>query len=98
MLEELREAGADGVEIVHPSVNCNEQHELRSYAERHNLLVTGGSDFHRPEGVVPGIHLARRDVERLRESVWALRADPDSILSAPGHEIRPSIAGPRSEA
>jgi predicted metal-dependent phosphoesterase TrpH len=98
MIDELRLAGADGIEVIHPSVNCNEQSQYRAYAERYDMLVTGGSDFHRPEGVVPGVHLARRDVERLREEVWALNANTDSTFSSQSYEFRPSVAGPRSEA
>ncbi len=45
-LNQLREMGIDGLEIYRPT-HTNEQQEcLRSYAEKHGLLVTSGSDYH----------------------------------------------------
>ncbi len=45
-LEELVDAGIDGIEVVHPSHNYELQKKMESFADRHNLLSTGGSDFH----------------------------------------------------
>lgn len=45
-LEELVKGGFDGIEAKHPSHNYEIQKEIEAFAERHNLLVTGGSDFH----------------------------------------------------
>jgi predicted metal-dependent phosphoesterase TrpH len=66
VLEQLRELGADGVEILHPTAGPEDTQRLRDYAERHRMLVTGGTDFHRPQGIAPGVQLARRDIERLQ--------------------------------
>lgn len=45
-LEELVEAGVDGIEVVHPSHNYEMQKKMEAFADKHNLLSTGGSDFH----------------------------------------------------
>ncbi len=45
-LEELVEAGVDGIEFLHPSHDYSTQKRIEKFAEKHNLLITGGSDFH----------------------------------------------------
>ena len=45
-LDELLDAGVDGLEVIHPSHNYELQKEMEKYANRHHLLKTGGSDFH----------------------------------------------------
>jgi predicted metal-dependent phosphoesterase TrpH len=45
-LDELVEDGLDGVEAFHPDHRRAEADRLVSTAERHRLVVTGGSDFH----------------------------------------------------
>lgn len=45
-LEKFVEAGIDGLEMIHPSHNYDIQKEMEAFAEKHNLLTTGGSDFH----------------------------------------------------
>lgn len=69
-LDALRQAGADAVEVVHPSADAAAQRDLRDYAERYGMLVTGGSDFHAPEnGYAPGIELDNASVERFLDVV-----------------------------
>lgn len=47
LLKELVEAGKlDGIEINHHSANDEQKKWLSDYAKEHDLLVTGGSDFH----------------------------------------------------
>lgn len=45
-LNEWVDAGLDGIEAVHPSHNYEQQKKFQQFAERHDLLVTGGSDYH----------------------------------------------------
>ena len=45
-LEELREMGIDGVEYIHPSHDFSLQKKYQQWARSHNLICTGGSDFH----------------------------------------------------
>lgn len=45
-LEQLVAAGVDGIEVMHPSHNYQTQKRIEEFADQHNLLKTGGSDFH----------------------------------------------------
>lgn len=45
-LEELVEAGVDGIEFIHPSHKYDTQKWIEEFADKHKLLKTGGSDFH----------------------------------------------------
>ena len=47
LADELAQAGKlDGIEVYHYSADENAQKELLKTAEKYNLIVTGGSDFH----------------------------------------------------
>lgn len=46
ILDDLVQAGLDGVEVWHPSCSKEQESELVTYAKKHKLLMTGGSDFH----------------------------------------------------
>lgn len=46
LLDKLKNSGLTGLECYHSSNNYFESEKLRKIAERHNLLVSGGSDFH----------------------------------------------------
>ncbi|MDX1619211.1 MAG: PHP domain-containing protein [Balneolaceae bacterium] len=48
--EQWIESGLDGVEVVHPSHDYTQQKHYQELAERHELLVTGGSDYHGGNG------------------------------------------------
>ncbi|HKK46929.1 MAG TPA: PHP domain-containing protein [Balneolaceae bacterium] len=45
-LEDLVAAGVDGIEFIHPSHDYATQQRIGKFAEKHQLLVTGGSDYH----------------------------------------------------
>lgn len=46
LLDEMVEQGIDGIEVWHPYNSKQQQEELMAYAKKHELLMTGGSDFH----------------------------------------------------
>lgn len=46
MIDRLLPVGLDGVEVVYPDHPPALQAELQAIAEAHNLVMTGGSDFH----------------------------------------------------
>ncbi len=48
-IESLLPFGLAGIEIIHPLHNAETTALLRRLAKRHGLLMTGGSDFHRPD-------------------------------------------------
>lgn len=45
-IKALLNTGLDGLECIHPAHNFDQQKQYSEWAERDNLLVTGGSDFH----------------------------------------------------
>jgi len=54
LLEELAEKGKiDGVEIGHYSADASYRNALHEIADKYNLIVTGGSDFHGLYNSVP---------------------------------------------
>jgi len=46
LIDELIEAGLDGVEVWHPQNSAEDTEKLIEIAKKNNLLMTGGSDFH----------------------------------------------------
>ena len=47
LLYELTETGKlDGIEVYHHSADESRQKKLVDFADKHNLICTGGSDFH----------------------------------------------------
>lgn len=47
-IEQIIDFGVDGLECIHPSHPYPVQKKFTELAEKRNLIVTGGSDFHRP--------------------------------------------------
>lgn len=68
-LDELREAGVEGVEVIHPTNDAATERDLREYAARYGLLVTGGTDFHFPTERPIGIEFDDKEVAKLQERV-----------------------------
>lgn len=46
VLPELLEAGLMGIEVYHPHHRNNKVHRLLNLCQEHNLLLTGGTDYH----------------------------------------------------
>ena len=49
VLPELIEAGLMGIEVYHPTHSVSQTRKLEEYCQTHNLLMTGGSDYHGPK-------------------------------------------------
>lgn len=48
LLPQLLEAGLMGVEVYHPHHSPSDVRRLETYCHDHNLVMTGGSDYHGP--------------------------------------------------
>lgn len=77
VLAALVDAGLDAVEVYHSDHPPEVQHELEEFVKDHQLLMTGGSDFHgdgderqRPLG---GVTLPRPEFDKLRAAAAARR-------------------------
>lgn len=46
LLVELKEAGLLAMECIYSTYSTSEEREMRTLAAKHNLLISGGSDFH----------------------------------------------------
>lgn len=46
ILRDLKEAGLQGIECIHPSANQKEQEKILELAYKYKLIKTAGSDFH----------------------------------------------------
>ncbi|MCQ2492293.1 MAG: PHP domain-containing protein [Lachnospiraceae bacterium] len=46
MIEELKDAGLDGIECFHSNNYVGQSLQLKEYAHKYDLSITGGSDFH----------------------------------------------------
>lgn len=55
LINELALIGIKGIECIYPTHSKNETKQLSDMATRHNLLITGGTDFHGSRK--PGIDL-----------------------------------------
>jgi predicted metal-dependent phosphoesterase TrpH len=64
IIGELVERGLQGLEVFYPRHDANLVHHFREIARRHNLVMTGGSDFHdiryNTRGV--GMDVAQEDI------------------------------------
>lgn len=68
MLPALVEQGLDGVECYRPRVGPSEAERIAQLAARHNLLITGGSDWHGDwHGPLGGFAVDREDVAAFLE-------------------------------
>jgi predicted metal-dependent phosphoesterase TrpH len=60
--------GIDGIEVAHPSHRPKMKTELKNLADKHQLLITGGSDFHgEAEDASSHLGTAAVDIARVKE-------------------------------
>ena len=69
LMEELCRAGLDGLECTYTTHTAEQTEYFQSFAKKHGLLQTGGSDFHYPDGgrTEIGMPLFEADGELLRK-------------------------------
>ena len=75
-IQELVALGVDGIEVIHPTADPDEQLRLRTIAEEHGLVVTGGTDFHAPvEGRPIGVEMQPGDASALQVRLGAMTSE-----------------------
>jgi 3',5'-nucleoside bisphosphate phosphatase len=74
LIERLVPAGLDGVEVLHPKNTEIVRDNLRGLAVRHNLIMTGGSDFHRPGDSFGDYQPPPETLRQLRQRAAAIQA------------------------
>jgi predicted metal-dependent phosphoesterase TrpH len=69
----LRSKGLDGIEYLHPAHNFELQKRYQNWAESHDMILTGGSDFHgfsvKDKQFLGQVAIDIRLVNRLREAI-----------------------------
>ena len=71
LVEECKEAGLMGIEAIYSTHNPSEERQMRRLADKYDLLLSGGSDFHGANK--PGLDLA---------SGYGKLVIPEGILTA----------------
>jgi len=46
LISQLKDCGLDGIETIYSTYSAEEERQIRRLAQKHDLLITGGSDFH----------------------------------------------------
>lgn len=76
------DAGLMGMEIYHPAHEPDQFEKWRSIATRHQLILTGGSDFHEPDDkhadigqMIPYWKTANEDMQQLLSAVNAAKGN-----------------------
>ncbi len=59
----------DGIEIYHPSNSEALRNKLEKFCKNHNLLISGGSDFHGYRGKLNGQKVPYADFEKIIEKI-----------------------------
>lgn len=72
LIPHLVNLGLWGIEVYHPSHDQEAVERYLQMARRHNLLITGGSDFHSPQGEYQ-LGQCRVGPEEVEELRWAHR-------------------------
>lgn len=70
LFEYLKERNIDGIECFHPSAAMKDSVALAKYCSEHNLLGSGGSDFHRDSRYIPHGVNAHKDILAMKCFDW----------------------------
>jgi 3',5'-nucleoside bisphosphate phosphatase len=75
-VELLASLGLDGIEVHHSAHSRDDERRLEKIAGRHNLLFSGGSDFHGREGrygMIGSQKVPADYLEKMKEKAWHYR-------------------------
>jgi predicted metal-dependent phosphoesterase TrpH len=85
MIPELVDAGMDGLECFHTKHSTSLTQRYLEMADRHGLLVTGGSDCHgmsKGQPLIGSIKVPYECVERMREKMISRAVDSGTMLAS----------------
>ena len=46
LVDEMKTAGLDGMEAIYSTYSPSEERQMKEFAKKNQLLISGGSDFH----------------------------------------------------
>ncbi len=67
LLPEMVAAGLQGLEVYHPNHSPSDRRKLMELADKYDLLITGGSDYHGPQMASRGLNSQRVSLDLLVE-------------------------------
>jgi len=74
IFEQLVDCGLQGIEVFYPSHTQSETNRLLSLANEHNLLITGGTDYHGlsrpPYQDIGNVGVSHAEFNQLKEKLW----------------------------
>ncbi|MCJ8339251.1 MAG: PHP domain-containing protein [Pseudomonadales bacterium] len=79
IIAEFKLLGGDGIEISYPGVNIEQQNILKFEIEKHQLLVSAGSDFHTPENKWTTLGRYPKVADDLPHILTKCLADPKAL-------------------
>ena len=82
LILKLTEVGLDGIEVFHHSATEERQKFLKKIAEKNDLVITGGSDFHGEndlEEMKIGMDFERKDWEKFRNAIFAAQSQAKAL-------------------
>lgn len=56
LVDEMKEAGLDGIEAIYSTYTASKERNMKQFAQKNGLLISGGSDFH--GSTKPNLNLA----------------------------------------
>lgn len=69
----FKEAGLDGIEVIHPSHTAVDTKKYRDIASKYNMLICGGSDFHggrkNDSGNMGKYFITEKEVDKMRNAL-----------------------------
>jgi predicted metal-dependent phosphoesterase TrpH len=93
IIPDLVEMGLDGIECFHTRHSTRDSERYLEIADRHGLLVTGGSDCHgdsKGRPLIGTIKLPYQHVERLKEVVAERKRASADDAALPPSELKPA--------
>ncbi len=75
-VETLAAMGLDGIEVRHSAHTAHDRSRLEKIADRHGLLMTGGSDYHGREGrygMIGSQRVPATYLDKMKDKAWRTR-------------------------
>ena len=86
LIDDLHKLGLDAVEAIYSKNSEKEQNELLELAEKHELSITSGSDYHTPKET-PGITITARQWNSFRNALLKASSSLDQANELPSNLI-----------
>lgn len=69
LINELKQLGMDGIEALYGPNSSDDEAKLLEISEKLNMLVSAGTDYHKPNGIKPGFKIRKEQWEAFRDKL-----------------------------